>query len=204
MGLLRTAALAAAVACTTVSMARADVIYTFTGVSHSFNPNYGGYFPVVITFDFSNAAIASGSYSLVGAIPNGLTGNPSYTSGGNDLVSMTVTVNNYAYKEATPTYLDGSIDLAFSFDQNGNIASDNLEFLNAYGYDGFSLNGTTGVLIGYSGNCSHSPENDCSLAGSFQPASQPVPEPATLSLAGVGAIALGAVRRKRVKLAKTG
>lgn len=171
--------------------AQADVLYTYVS-----NPTYTGQngataVGVTIMLDITDAAVASGSFTLSGY---GSVGDASYDGDTSSLISFSTS----AGFTATPSGIDGGgfFDIAFTFDSAGTILSDTISYT---ALDGdASLSGNAAITSGSIGSSSLGCDSDaasgvCSVSGSFTASTTTVvSEPSSMALllgiclAGVG------------------
>jgi hypothetical protein len=193
------ASLALAVSLAAATSAKADVVYAYTGLPTYQGQNGEAAVGTTLTLDLTDAAVASGSFTLSGY---GSLDSAAYTGDVSGLVSFTTP----APFNATQTSIDGggSFTVSFTFDATGAITTDTVEY---YGLDSDGQLSGTGILTtGSIGSDALGCDSDassgiCTVSGAWTATSTDattasVPEPTTWALLGSFGLLLIAVRRR--------
>ncbi|MGI4800761.1 MAG: hypothetical protein ACRYG8_43415 [Janthinobacterium lividum] len=188
-----------AAACTMSPSAKADVIYTYTGLPTYTGQNGAAAVGVTLVLDITDAAVASGSFSLSGY---GSLGSASYDGDASGLVSFTTS----AGFTATQSGIDGGglFDISFTFGSTGTILSDTISYTALDGDGDFSGNQslTSGTIGSDALGCdSDASSGKCTVSGTFTTAttttSTSVSEPSSKLLLLGCVLAAVAIRPKR-------
>ena len=195
---MRIAILAAAMACGLATGASAA---TYTLVNPVYNQvAQDARASLNFSFTVSDAAVARGTFNLTGTsgfIPSG--NSPNYTGDVGDFISFT------ANETASPTRLIGNLTISARFAAGGDITASSFTYggLN----ESSTLTGSSSAFGGVFGSdnfhflCTGPA---CTVAGQLAATTtaNPVPEPVSLSLIGVGLLSLAGLRRIRPHTAR--
>ena len=195
---MRIAILAAAMACGLATGAQAAVRYSLVNPTYNQAAQDAGE-----RFDFSltvsDAAVARGTFSLSG---QGFSPNirPIYTGDLADFVSATFALLT-ENETVTPAFLTGSITLSLAFGAGSAVTASSVAYsspneMERLGGTSASFGGTfatdnSNIRCGSADGCAATGQ----LAATTVP--NPVPEPVSMSLIGIGLLCLVAARRAR-------
>lgn len=189
---MRAALLAATIMCGMATGAEASVTYALTNrVYNQVAQDAGAFLNFSLTV--SDAAVARGSFNLSGRGSGNSGFAPSYTGDLADFVSFT------ANETATPTFLFGNLAFNATFGTGGAITASSFTFngVNEMSQLGGSSNAFGGTFgsDNFGFRCG---SNACAVNGQLAATAvpNPVPEPVSAAVLGVGLLGLAAWRRR--------